>query len=315
MRKLIFAGRCWPAAVAQPEPGPQAIVPADGTPLPPRNFVKIVTTGDGRAWTPEPTDASWRDLADLDLTNPEACQAFARRIGDPSGKLSGGRPAGYVQELHRYVGWRSGGAPPRTQLHPAVPGTVVTSQWWGLATALQQAAQAWAAPGADGVSHPTKDKARLAEARDFLDQPAARAALDELRATRDPGGLIADTTTRLDTFLVARAAIALERAPPPPMTRCLVCNSWFEIRRPKRAPRFCSASCRSIHHQQQKETLSHGIGTQEHHAQRDDALASRVERARSGRQHAPAHKKLRPAKRGARARQSHGAGDRRPRRR
>src|SRR5262249_28052815 len=169
-------------------------------------------------------------------------------------------------------------------------------------------------PNEAGVSNPTKDKDRLTAARDFLVQPAARAALEEgLRATPDPGGLIANTTTRLDTFLVVRAAIALERKLP--MRRCVACNSWFEIRRPKRAPRFCSASCRSIHHQQQKETLSHGIGTQEHHAQGDDSLASRVERARPGRQHAPTHKKLRAAKRGARARQPRGAGGGRPRRR
>ena len=34
------------------------------------------------------------------------------------------------------------------------------------------------------------------------------------------------------------------------MKRCLQCGFWFEIRREQREPRFCSNSCRALHHQQ-----------------------------------------------------------------
>ena len=307
-RKLIFQGHRWSAADAQAEPVVMGMTLADGTLLSPQNFVEITTTGDGRAWTPEPVDATWRDLAELDLADPDACEAFARRRGDPSGGLSKGRPQGWTLQAPRQ------GGPPRNVPHPAVPGRVVTSQWWPLAMALQQAARGWTPPDELGVSYPIRDSMQWAEAWRFLDHPVAQAALDKIRVTRDPDGLgLADKTSALDGFLIMRAALALERKFP--MTRCSVCGSWFDIRRPNRAPRYCSATCRTIHHQQQKEILSHGIGTEERHAQRNAALAGGVERARPGRQHPPTHKKLRPAKRGARARQPHGAGDRRPRRR
>jgi hypothetical protein len=180
--------------------------------------------------------------------------------------------------------------------------------------ALQQVARAWEAPDKAGVSYFTRDRARRAEAAHFLDQPAAQAALRKVEIARDPDGPgLADKTSALDGFLILRAALALERALP--MTRCQVCGSWFDIRRPNRAPRYCSATCRTIHHQQQKEVFSHGISPQEHHAQRNAALAGSMERARPGRQHPPTHKKLRPAKRGARARQPRGRGNRKPRRR
>jgi hypothetical protein len=269
---------------------------ADGTLLPSRSFVEITTTGDGRAWTPEPVDATWRDLSDLDLADPEACQTFVRRVGDPSGELlKTRRPEGYVREAPRQ------GGPPRIRPIPAVPGKVVTSRWLPLAMALQQAERGWQAPDKLGVSHPVRDQMRWTEAWDFLNQPVAQAALQKVQVARDPDGLgLVFTTSALDSFLIMQAELALER--PLPMTRCLVCGSWFDIRRPNRAPRFCSATCRTVHHQQQKETLSHGIGTQERDAQGHPALAGSVERARSGRRHPPADKKLRPAKRGARAR-------------
>jgi hypothetical protein len=63
-------------------------------------------------------------------------------------------------------------------------------------------------------------------------------------------------TERFATYLVLSAASAIERGLP--MARCLVCRSWFTIRRPARAPRFCSAACRTVHHQQENH---HGLDT------------------------------------------------------
>jgi hypothetical protein len=315
-RKLIFQGHRWPAATAQ---GVRAVTMtrADGVLLQPQNFVEIVTTGAGRAWTPEPVDASWRDLAELDLADPAACQNFARRIGDPAGGLFRQSVPPFHGRVERR--YRGPGMPPML-IRDATPyqrprGEVTTSQWWSLAMALQQAAQGWTPPDKLGVSYPVRDQKQRTEAWRFLDQPVAQAAMQKAKVTPDPDSLApAFKTSELDGFLVMQAWLALEH--PLPMTRCQVCNSWFEIRRPNRAPRFCSASCRAAYHQYQKETVSHGIDPQEHHPQGHAALAGSVERARSERRHdTSTDKKLRQPKRGARARGARGAGDRRPRRR
>src|SRR5262249_50584879 len=118
-RKLVFLGHRWPAADAPGEPVLRGLVFADGTLLRRRSLVEIAAPGDGRAWTPEPVDATWRDLAELDLADPDACEAFARRRGDPSGVLSAGKPQSYVSTVSRH-GVR--GRPPG----PALPGRVVT---------------------------------------------------------------------------------------------------------------------------------------------------------------------------------------------
>jgi len=238
-RKLIFQGRSWPAAEAEPTPVPQNILLADGTLLSQRNFVRLISRGNGRVWTPEIVDGSWRDLSELDLADPAACQTFARRIGDPVGALGMSRPAGYTQDRPH------GGGPPRTRFYPAVPGSVSTGQWLPVASALQLLAQAWDAPDARGISCVNGTNRRVL-LQDFLAQLAVQTALKELRVIASDGTL-ADTTTRLDTFLIMQAANALARALS--MRRCIQCESWFEIRRPKSEPRFCSASCRALYHQ------------------------------------------------------------------
>ena len=126
---------------------------ADGTPEAPTPFVRITTTGQGAGWTPEPVDATWRDLAELDLADPIACQTFARRRGDPAEKLSQGR-----DELYRLnqIGQR-------IPMRSAVPGVVTTSQWERLALALRQAALAWDPADHSGVSHFNKTRRQTGE--------------------------------------------------------------------------------------------------------------------------------------------------------
>jgi hypothetical protein len=310
---LIFEkAHRWPAAIAQAKPVMLTMTLSDGTPLPPRRFITITATGAGRSWLPEPVDATWRDLAETDLGDPAACQAFARRRGDPAGELS---------LLRAHPKW----GPPLDR-RPGRAGTgrafyadpvadnayrsVITSRWAPLAAALQQAASAWDPPDANGVSHPG-GKARRNQAARFVDQPTAQEALKQVRIVRNPDGIgPAFQAETFAGFLVMSAWLAIDRALP--MTRCRQCRSWFEMRRPGRFAQFCSASCRTLHHQ---EGSQHGLGTQELAAQRDAALASGVERARTGRQRAPANEELRQPQGGTGVRPSRRSRDRGPQRR
>jgi hypothetical protein len=221
-RSILFSGRRWPHAQVG---GRQtvAVALADGSFLTERGFANIIAHGEGRVWTPEANDASWRNLAELDLDDPRACADFAKRRGDPSGAL---RPG---------------------------PTHVSSSQWFALAQAVQVAAQAWDPPGDDGVSHPTSEAGRLVEAAAFLSHPAAANALTLLSVVPDPAGgpALALRAGSLAGFLVARCAQALEDTKP--MRRCAVCGFWFEIRRARREPQFCSASCRALHHEQRRK--------------------------------------------------------------
>jgi hypothetical protein len=280
---------------------------ADGTPMAPTAFVRITTTGQGATWTPEPVDATWRDLAELDLSDPIACQVFARRRGDVAEKLSQGRP-----ERHRLnqIGQR-------IPMAPAVPGVVTTSQWEPLALALQQAALAWEpADDGGGVSHFNKTRRR--EAQLFTKHPGAVAALKVARVDSDQDGSLVDQAHQLPAFLILSASLAIERGLP--MKRCLVCGSWFSIRRPARAPQFCSASCRATHHHNPqhpgtRQELPHGIDPQKSNRKRDAALASDLARTSARGRDDAKDTQLRHAKRGARARPAGGAGGRKARHR
>jgi hypothetical protein len=232
-RTVVFQGHRWPAAEARTEPIWLATTLEDGTPLAPQAFVQITTTGQGADWTPEPVDASWRDMSQLDLADAAACQTFVRRRGDPAGRLAPARPI---------MSTRNGISGTPRMPSPSVP--VTTSQWLPLVLALRQAAGAWGPADADGVSPFLK--ARRREAKLFVKHPAAAKALkDHVGADSDRDGDLVDHPRQLAGFLVLTAAAALVRGQP--MKRCLVCSSWFSIRRPARAPQFCSPSCRAVH--------------------------------------------------------------------
>jgi hypothetical protein len=216
----MFSGLRWPGV--RGEPVQLSLTAADGAPLPPREFAKLTARGSGARWKPGPVDGSWRDLADIELGEFQLCEWFARRRGDPAECLQIRRPS-------------------------ETSGTVYTSQWLGLVTAMQQAARMWEKRNDFGVSHPIA--ARKTEALSFLSHPVAVEALAHVRLVFANGAL-AYTTEKLASFLVLEAALAIERALP--MRICLYCHSWFEIRRPGRSPQFCSASCRSAYRQKLK---------------------------------------------------------------
>jgi hypothetical protein len=285
---LVFRGMRGPAATGA---GRQTIaVPrADGSLQAVRGFVSISTTGDGRSWKPEITDGTWRDLADLDLDSFPDCTAFVRRRGDPHGllKKSGTEPGSGFNYVN-------------------------TSQWLYLAEGLRAAANAWDAPGEDGISRVTTDPARLRDAAGFLDLPGAAHALKSLALTRDPEGSLglALTTTSPAAFLVASAAAALQRRAD--MRHCRHCQGWFEITRSD--VRFCSASCRATHHKTEKEA-SHGEHQKKAWQERPDNMAKRVARAGEKRPKPAADKEPRKRQGSPRARIKDGAGGRAPRRR
>ena len=69
---VIFRGLRWPAA--------QSVSSEEAS-----SFVTIhVPRGQrGRIWVPEATDATWRDLAEINLSDEQSCLDFVQRRGDP----------------------------------------------------------------------------------------------------------------------------------------------------------------------------------------------------------------------------------------
>ena len=220
---LIFKGLRFPAARTTGRH--HLVIPnPDGTLLKARGFVTIATSGRGRAWTPEPVDATWRTFAGLDLGGSVDGEDFVQRRGDPFGQRG-------------------------KQIN--------TVQWFHLAFALRHATQDWLDPDKDGVSHPRAGTSRWHDGKKFLDHQAALSALTQTTLVPAPKGeqVLAIKATTLAAFMVLRAAQALEERRP--MQRCLRCGFWFEIRREQRGPRFCSNSCRALHHQ--RPETAHGL--------------------------------------------------------
>lgn len=227
-RTLVYSGLRWPHAKAHPDPVPLALTLADGTPMPVREFVKIVApgSGNGTLWRPEVVDGSWRDLATLPLDSPLGCQTFVAKRGDPAGELPQARRPNIPAIA------------PDTVKRPSV----VSSQWHGLQEALQGALVAWG-PIDDvmGVSHFLPG--RRSEANRFLLQhPAATTALTQISVVAVDDALVLQANT-LAAFLITSAVLAIEGGQA--MTKCRQCGSWFSIRRPAREPAYCSATCRT----------------------------------------------------------------------
>jgi hypothetical protein len=278
--ELIFSGLRWPGAYAAGSRH-QIIPRADGSLDAESRFVNITgAVGKGRRWTPEPIDATWRSLAELDLDSFPDSAHFVRRRGDPYGVL---KPDNFIS----------------------------TTQWIYLAEALRLAAAAWQPPDATGTSYPTKDRAKLVEAGRFLQHAGAAPLLATLTVVPNSSGVgLSLSAPTLAAFLIARAALAL--ANPLPMRRCAECGFWFEMRRMSQ-PRFCSSSCRALNHQNRE--IQNGVSPQEHYPQGDHEVASRLARAGIVWEDTTADKKLRQPKGSAHPRAAHGKGSRAPRRR
>ncbi len=194
--KLIFTGHRWPAARACGR-SVVAIVGTEGTLAPTRGIVDITTTGQGRAWTPEPVDATWRNLADLDLESAPACEGFVRRYGDPSGLLKPQifpertRPAVPSVTVTRVIGrstaFTATGAmdssathivPKAAEVSNRNPDAVNCSRWFTLAHVLRQAAQAWESVDTDGSQSPERRHASarsIALPQPIIDRPSSAA--------------------------------------------------------------------------------------------------------------------------------------------
>jgi hypothetical protein len=283
-QELIFHGLRWPGAYAAGAHH-QIIPRADGSLARESRFVNITgAIGKGRRWTPEPTDATWKNLAELDLDSFPDSAHFVQRRGDPYGAL-------------KPIDVRSLAALKPSDFH-----FISTAQWIHLAEALRLAAVAWQPPDASGISYPTKDRAKLVEAGRFLQHPGAAPMVTTLTVVPNSSGLgLSFSAPTMAAFLIARAALAL--ANPLPMRKCAECGFWFEMRR-IRQPRFCSSSCRALNHQNRE--IQNGVSSQEHHPEGDHAVAIGMATASAGRKDAAADPKLRQPKGSPRSRPAHG---------
>ena len=248
-------------------------------------FVDIsVASGKPREWEASPSDGSWRTLAELDLADPASCADFVQRRGDPTGELRPGQPIHSVQ-------------------------------WLMLSEALRIAAEAWLPADASGTSFLNPDRAVVEDAAErLLSSPYVTSHTKQLTTSAMPGiGRLLIRPKNLAAYLVMRAAATLDSDNPAAMRRCACCSFWFETRRVKSQPRFCSATCRALSHQNQENI--DGIDPQEHHEEGQHTVAIGVATAGAGREDAAKDKKLRKPKGGARPRAASGAGSRAPRHR
>ena len=111
---VIFRGLRWPAA--------QSVSSEEAS-----SFVTIhVPRGQrGRIWVPEATDATWRDLAEINLSDEQSCLDFVQRRGDP------------------YYG------DPIETAYVPTPRDICSDAWEQLAGALRAVANFWQPPDAD----------------------------------------------------------------------------------------------------------------------------------------------------------------------
>jgi hypothetical protein len=238
-----------------------------------------VFRGIGREWTPDPTDASWRNLGEIHLDSVPEVENFVARRGDPDSQLGPDRP-------------------------------ITSGTWANLFEALRIAAAAWQPLDATGTSYPVADRTRQLEAWRFLDNPYVKHSLEKARVVPNLSRTgLSLQVPKLEDFLIARAIQALTTLLP--MRRCIECSMWFEARHVLRLPRFCSPSCRAINHQTRKQQeIQDGVSAEKRDQAGDNPLAKRLVRTGTGRKVSTADKKLRKPKRGPRPRPAHGAGGR-----
>jgi hypothetical protein len=214
-QKLIFLGMRWQVARIAGELPMRTHPRADH---PPRTIFTVAASGRGRRWSTDQPLAFWRDFAEIDLNSADAVLGFVQRRGDPFSVLDAG-------------------------------GETHTGHWTNLKALLLTAAQAWDSAGANGVSRIAADTKRIRLAEHFL-KSDPRPFLDQVKLVpADDGPPIALRAETLAAFMVLSAADAVERRVP--MRRCDHCASWLEFTR--NDARFCSASCRSLHSQQQRK--------------------------------------------------------------
>lgn len=172
-------------------------------------------------------EAWWRDLAELDFNSADAISRFVNRRGDPSDTLE------------------REGISNSTRFHL-------------LASGLREVAEAWDAPGEDGLSHagdPSRIEAamrRLSALASELPSPDGRNVVvpdngligfDVILSGAPPLGLSIRART-LAAYLYASASHCLtERIA---MRRCNHCLCWFDASSRRAGARFCSASCRTL---------------------------------------------------------------------
>ena len=184
----------------------------------------VETSGNGRPYRTEHVEGWWRDAADLRVDDKRKVLRFLQMRGDPLGLIEPGRP-------------------------------IVTSEWSGLITVLEQAASAWSS---DPVSQRSLDKLQHAEpypvsrfhpewlegAAGFLRAFNPAWSSDLVIAYRGIEPI--PIAKSLASYLLASAAASLRAGRD--MRRCQYCSSWFLLH--QKQARHCSNSCRAAEHNQ-----------------------------------------------------------------
>jgi hypothetical protein len=223
---VIFEGVACPAArISERRPLEYKFVAMPGEDLPPAtepwSSLTLTTSGNGRPWSTHEPQGFWRDLSEVHPDQDEAVLRFARKWGDPAGKLM---PSGET----------------------------ATAEWFGLAVGLRELAKGWEPIDQSGTSRFSSDPRNRLLARRWVRRLAALLP-GEVDVVADPvpesalmraeGGLVLRANT-LRAYLVLSAAAAVKAQTP--MRRCLACGAWFTFKRS--TARYCGPSCRAIAH-------------------------------------------------------------------
>jgi hypothetical protein len=191
-----------------------------------------VVGGRGQAWEADRPHAFWRSFASIRLggsaSGVDAVLSFIRRHGDPLGKLDQGSVGS-------------------------------TGEWLPLIRTLNNIAQAWDPPGADGTSRFSADPGRQKLARGALEHLAPPDnGIPETRLVAQDDRLVIKCTT-LRSYMILSAAHALSHHIDMRQCRWVGCEDWFEPRRTDAL--FCSGSCQARHSKQRAIDAALGAGS------------------------------------------------------
>lgn len=209
---LKWTGRAFPSATAED----RFVYEAKDLPRGSYPYARMLrTTGQGREKKVIGASGIWRNFADIRQDNETKVVEFVRRWGDPFAELAPDTPS-------------------------------PTSSWNAVAQRFETVASFWSRVDADGISRFQDDPARrVTVMKDIRNSPEFANDIQVVFDVTETGEIDIHLAPRsLAGFMLASAMAHLETGQS--MRRCETCDDWFAIG--KRDSRFCSPSCRAMHH-------------------------------------------------------------------